>query len=340
MGQTKRANYKVFNGTDWDTINFASDGDNSDIYKQAFINGNFDVWQRGTVFTNPAQNSYTADRWCYWKDGTVSSSISRMDFVLGSNEIYPTVPNYFIKHQVTAISGTTGLSLIQQIENGTIIFSGQKVTVSFWARSDSAGRVLGVSLRQHFGTGSGASPQVDYDTSVILTTSFAKYSVTFDLANIYGKVLGSNNDPRLMLFFRYPITTHVIDIAQVQLNAGAYALPFSPKTYDQELRDCMRYYQKGIFTFIANSMTNLNCLNTTLQVPMRNDNWLISKHGTDLAMTDSKFYDRNNSNLSGACSLTGKDSKTGWFNSLNVDTGANLTTDHIYITYMALDCEL
>ena len=36
-----------------------------------------------------------------------------------------------------------------------------------------------------------------------------------------------------------------IDIAQVQLCAGDVALPFMPKSFEEELRACQRYYEKS-----------------------------------------------------------------------------------------------
>lgn len=37
----------------------------SSLFQQAIINGNFDVWQRGTSLTNPASGAFLADRWAY-----------------------------------------------------------------------------------------------------------------------------------------------------------------------------------------------------------------------------------------------------------------------------------
>jgi hypothetical protein len=213
--------------------------------RQALINGNFDVWQRGTSFSTPAGNAYTADRWKVTYDGTIGTfSVSQQTFAVGQSSV-PNNPKYYLEwNQTAAGSGSTFRAISQRIE-GVRLFSGQKCTVSFWAKADSA-RTITTTLRQNFGSGGTPSAVVDTNSSSLnLTTSWQKFTYTFTLPSISGKTLGTNGDDNLELFFFVPVNVIMtIDIAQVQLNAGDQALPFQPKSYNEEFLLCQRFYQR------------------------------------------------------------------------------------------------
>jgi hypothetical protein len=209
------------------------------LYRQAIINGNFDIWQRGTSFSNPTDNSYTADRWQVRYDGSgVGLTVSRQALSPGELE---GKSKYFCRYAVTAPgTGNTQHQFAQRIE-GVNLFNGQKVTISFFAKAD-APRAIKCAIDQVFGDGGspteynagGLSPEI------VLSTAWQRYSYTVTLPSISGKVIGPNDHLRLL--FALPAdTTFVIDIAQVQLCAGDVALPFQPRTVGEELVLCRRY---------------------------------------------------------------------------------------------------
>lgn len=214
----------------------------------AIINGNFDIWQRGTSFTGvPSVLTYFADRWSADRNGTGATvNVSRVDFALGQTDV-PNNPSHYINYEVTtAGSGETFHFLGQRIES-VETFAGETVTVSFYAKASSAVS-LGVGLVQNFG--SGGSPSVSVATTIgsyNLTTSFQKFTGTVTLPSVSGKTLGTDGRDRLILFFDMPKdTTFDLDIAQVKLEAGSVATPFRPRPIGEELALCQRYYWKGL----------------------------------------------------------------------------------------------
>ena len=214
---------------------YIGDNNNNSMYRQAIINGNFDVWQRGTSFD--ASTAYKPDRWRTTNSGAVpTGTVTRQAFTVGQT-VVPNNPNYFYRTTITDTTSVTNIGLRNRIEDvGN--FSGMDVTVSFWAKSDSAsGDSVGVYLAQNFGSGGSAEVETT-EYSKDLTDSWQKFTQTISVASISGKTVGVGNF--LSLEFRWPVDTFVIDIAQVQLCAGDVALPFQPKSYEDELRACQR----------------------------------------------------------------------------------------------------
>lgn len=240
---------------------------NDSMNQQAIINGNFDVWQRGTTVTNPADGVYLADRWTTFTSpggGTLPTTIIHSRQILTSGDI----PNAFYYYRINPNGTGTSLgvgaygSLSQKIEYGTRFLCGlnKQITVSVWARSSIAGKQIGLTAYQYYGTGGSPSAlEKLVGTQFTLTSSWVKYTWTFTTATLVGKTFGTNNDEFLQINVDYVWGTSngygltgsetfggsgTIDIAQVQLCAGSVALPFQPKSYGEELRACQRYYVK------------------------------------------------------------------------------------------------
>jgi hypothetical protein len=225
------------------------------LYRNAIINGNFDVWQRGTSFSNPMSGTYTADRWINLYDGTGQQhTISRQSFIPGQTDV-PNNPSYFVRVSVTsAASGQTFNVLHQRIES-VRTFAGKTVTISFWAKADAA-RTLAAKFFQNFGSG-GSSVVGISGESFNLTTNWQKFSCTVTIPSISGKVIGPGDNLGVEFFF--PVgETFVIDIAQVQLNEGNVALPYQPRSFAEELALCQRYFEKSYDINTAPGSTNIN----------------------------------------------------------------------------------
>jgi hypothetical protein len=221
--------------------------------RNAIINGNFDIWQRGT--SSGAFGYQTVDRWSNSFTGS-SSTLSRQSFTLGQTSV-PNEPAYYLQAVVSSVAGASNrATIIQRIED-VRTFAGQAVTVSFWAKADAA-KPIAVSLGQFFGTG--GSPSAGVVTHVIkaqLSTAWQKFATTVSIPSISGKTIGSNDDSNLSLTFWLDAGSSfntdtdslgqqsgTFDIAQVQIEAGPVATPFERRPIGTELALCQRYYCK------------------------------------------------------------------------------------------------
>jgi hypothetical protein len=224
-------------------------------FRNAIINGNFDIWQRGTSFTGPV---YGADRWLNNTNGpgATNCTMSRQAFTLGQTDV-PGEPTYFCRMAVTSVAGANHFSTLQHRIEDVRTFAGQTVTVSFYAKAD-ASRPIVAELVTSFGTG--GSPSVG-DTvpgalKVTISTSWQKITMTTTMPSISGKTLGTNGDSRVALNIWFDAGSNfnsrtdtlghqsgTFDIAQVQVEAGPVATPFERRPIGTELALCQRYYE-------------------------------------------------------------------------------------------------
>lgn len=210
--------------------------------KNVVINGGFDIWQRGTSFSNA--HGYGADRWLATGATAVPvQTISQQTLTAG--DLAGTGLQFFWRQNVTNVNGATAITNQHRIE-GVQTFAGQTVTLSFYAKADST-RTLTVGINQNFGSG-GSGDVFSSTTNFSLTTSWVRYSMTVTLASISGKTIGSGNF--LYLSFNMPLSTFTIDLAGVQLELGSVPTAFSRAggTLAGELAACQRYYYRNATT--------------------------------------------------------------------------------------------
>jgi hypothetical protein len=264
--------------------------------RQAIMNGNFDVWQRGvTSALTDITVTHLADRWADLpsRDTGTLPTITRTRETLTAGALDN---SYYFSRLTTSGAGSSfGANAIHlywnKIEHGTRLLCGasKKVTVSFWARSSISNKKLGLYLTQDYGTGgSPTSAEAITGTNWTLTSSWVKYTFTFTTNTLVGKTFGTNNNDFLQPSFvpmwgsaYAPIVgtisaeTYVgsgtIDIAQVQLCAGDEALPFQPKSYSNEINDCLRYcYQLTDLGDVASgSYVNTTAFQAVIHFPVR-----------------------------------------------------------------------
>ena len=223
-------------------------------FRNRIINGNFDIWQRGTSSASVGYN--TADRWANSFVGS-SCTLSRQAFALGQTNV-PGEPTYFSRSVVVTSAGASNFSVLQQFVEDVRTFAGQQVTISFWAKAD-ASKPIAIELLQNFGTGGSPSAEVQAIgvTKTTLSTSWQKITVTASLPSISGKTLGSNVNHYLGLSIFFDAGTSLnartdslgqqsgtFDIAQVQVEPGPVATPFEQRPIGTELSLCQRYYQE------------------------------------------------------------------------------------------------
>lgn len=205
--------------------------------RNILINGNFDVWQRGTTATyNTLSSRFIVDRWMMRSTGAATVTTSQQSFTLGQTDV-PNNPKYYHRWDIT--SYTSGNGLFHQRIEGVAKNSGQNLTLTFWAKCNSSQNLI-TSYRQYFGS-SGSS---DVDTSgstFALTTSWQKFTETVTIPSVSGKTISGGND-YLYLQFNLPGAVCTVDIAQVQLEVGDIATPFEHRSYAEELSLCSRFY--------------------------------------------------------------------------------------------------
>ena len=210
--------------------------------RNLIINGNFDVWQRGTSFT--ADNVYTADRWksADGSGGSPARTLSRQAFTLGQTDV-PGEPTYYTRHAQTAAATNSDSNLAQKIED-VRTGAAQTVTLSFWAKADAT---LNIRLRwrQNFGSSGSSTVNTNIADAFTIGTSWAKYTYTQTLPSISGKTISGGDDHLEVQLEFTDSGTFTFDIAQVQLETGTVATPFEHRSYGEELALCQRYYEKS-----------------------------------------------------------------------------------------------
>lgn len=215
--------------------------------RNAVINGDFRLAQRGTSFASPAGGSYTLDR-CKVSIGSGNTlTVSRQAHALGD---IGGEPAFYLHMDKTAGSGAAPEA--HWPLEGVRTFAGKKVTVSFKAKA-SVARDLVVGLTQNFGTGGSPSSTVSPASQTqALTTAWAWYSKTFTLASITGKTLGSNGDDHLDLALNWGANTNgSISISELQIEEGEVATPFERRPIAVELAMAERYYEKSYAIDVA-----------------------------------------------------------------------------------------
>ncbi len=222
---------------------FKRPSDPAFIGSNLFMNGGFDIWQRGTSFAISTY-AYTADRWL--GNSLNSGRTFTRSTDVPSNGLF----QYSLKMQRDSGNATTGyLELDQQIESVNWKAAlGSQVTLSFWAKKGAnySGGNLNVVLRtgtgvdqstSSWGSWTGAAFQTNNKT---LTTSWVQYTATFTITTAMTEAM--------LQFYWTPSGTAGADdsvfITGVQLEVGAYAGAFNRRPVAQELMLCKRYYQR------------------------------------------------------------------------------------------------
>jgi len=214
-------------------------------FRNAIINGDFNVWQRGTSFTPSSSLIYTADRFFGYNSGNGSMTISRQTFTPG-NVISGYESEYYLRTVVASVGTSSAFNLGQRIED-VRKFAGQTVTVSFWMKSDASRTVTGYAY-QNFGTSGSATTTTQYGTFNV-TTSWQRFTATVTIPSISGKTIGANN--YLAIELNLPVATQTTEIWGVQVEKGTIATPFEQRPIGTELQLCQRYYQNFKYHEIA-----------------------------------------------------------------------------------------
>ena len=215
------------------------------------INGNFDIWQRGTTQAGAQGGAIIADRW------TNSVSCTTPDTTISQNT---DVPNVNSKYSVKIQQVTSGASSIaeyclrQRFEQSNILpLFGKTCVLSFWYRSNRTG-THGVRIYAGYNTGGGdqtasitVSTANTWEYKTVVVTAFS----TVSAASVAPTGEGGLLDIGFKVGAGGPGFTSLsvndsFQIAQVQIEVGSVATPFARAggNIQGELAACQRYYTR------------------------------------------------------------------------------------------------
>jgi hypothetical protein len=225
--------------------------------RNAIINGDFRVAQRGTTLT-VADGAYGLDRWVALGSGTggVGSSGQNVNMSQISS-----IGNDVVNTMLLT-SSTAGLKFgcVQIIEGSNL--GGLKtgtVTVSFRAAVTNGAADVRCAVLGWSGTAdavtrdvvsTSGTPWLSSPPTLAASWSYLNTPVDLNVTNtvatysVNANVTGLPNN--LAVFIWVNGTSHAsngaIQLSDVQLESGAIATPFERKTFQEQLADCQRYY--------------------------------------------------------------------------------------------------
>ncbi|BAE72730.1 deduced tail fiber protein [Xanthomonas phage OP1] len=212
----------------------------------------------GGTFSNFTTEFYTVDQWVL--SGISMSGSWGRNQLNGASNTLAEGRNYFVVNITSANLASVG----QKIE-GVHTLAGSKATLSVWLRSTVAGKRLGFRIYQSFGTGGSPSAAVSTiitPTPLTLSTTWQKYTLTFDVPSVSGKTIGTNNNDHLYVVFDITNTdsyggslsgqTGQIEFAFPQLEKGSVATEFEFRAPGVEKALCEWYLKAGVVALRGN----------------------------------------------------------------------------------------
>ena len=185
-------------------------------FKNLIINGGFDVWQRGTSFSNVTAK-YTADRF------------------LGNNASYAKstlADGYTNALWVSNVTAAYAYIGTQFIENGRNLVAGKTMTLSFYWEPIS-------NTNEAF-------VQFNYGAAVTLTAFGIPNPTVAGMKQItytFPQNGTSGDDLHVLIHVNKTTIQGEAKIAKLQLEEGNVATPFEQRPYGLELSLCQRYYE-------------------------------------------------------------------------------------------------
>ena len=256
--------------------------------KNKIINGDFAINQRAFSSTT-TQSTYMFDRWpANFSVASGTTTYTAQTFTTGAAPVAGYESTNYLQIATSGQAASNDFATVSQRIENVQTFAGQKVTLSFWAKTASGTSTVAPSLEQYFGTGGSSNTQTPMG-NITVTTSWARYTTTVTLPSLTGKTIGANNNALNMFLFTSAgsglsvyVTTPFIQNATisfwgVQLEAGSVATPFTTATgtVQGELAACQRYYQRQTavnnFEYLSGNGLVIGTSSPTanVQVPIR-----------------------------------------------------------------------
>lgn len=186
-------------------------------------NGGFEIWQRGTTFTNPASGAYTADRWATGKSAGITVNITKDTTTFDSGTASIKVD--------TTVAANNQMYLIENIETFAD-YRGKTVSFSARVKTSTASKIrlaMADGVAQTFSsyhTGSG-----NFET---LTMTFSVNASASTLSCYIGMIADT-------------VTVNTFWADGAMLVPGATPAPYAPLHSMTDLARCQRYYEIGAY---------------------------------------------------------------------------------------------
>lgn len=202
-----------------------------------FINGDFQVWQRGTSFNCNINVTYTADRW--------------------------------------VLSGDT-LPIAKKTEKGITITTsniGTWTNFCYKVEDDFFNRLMGKKLTLTFKTSSPTNDinlvwcngRTDDDKEVYHVQDSHFSSETIDTFSVTFDVNQKTIKNEIGIQLKSDKVGRTVELLWAKLEIGGKATPFVPRSYGEELASCQRYFQNYVISGVSNET---NCLSATSRFPV------------------------------------------------------------------------
>ena len=299
-------------------------------FRNVIRNGDMGISQRGdgpfTVSANASLDGWVPS----FSGGT--SSVSRVALAPGTASA-----KYALSTSVSGQAAAGDFFVLQQRTEGVETFSGQVATLSFVAKASTGTPKIGIELEQRFGTtGSPSATVLTAIQAVTISTTRTRYSVTFTVPSVVGKTLTTADSLVLTLWMSagsnyaarssgIGIQNAVIEVTEVQLEAGPIATPFERLPVQQQLAWCQRFFYRNqaasggnghsYFAQGINESTTSARVGIEVPVPMR-------------SIPTVSFTGNIQVESGGAGSLSGTTSSSiaSWYSSATGKMFADLTT--------------
>ena len=243
--------------------------------KNLLLNGNFDIWQRGTSFANPA--GYFADRF------TTLGSISNITFSQQTTGA-PAGSRYILRATATGASAYS--TVCQMIETAQVeMLQGSTATYSVKLRVNSTFNATGLILKlQKSATadaGTGAT-WTDISTTSIALASLPTTAGTSTATYYQGTITaaipsdGTANSLRVIVDFNGGTASgSIVEYSQFMLELGSVPTTFTRAggTIQGELAACQRYYWRSssglAYTALSNCGSAISTTNVIVTLPLK-----------------------------------------------------------------------
>lgn len=293
------------------------------INDNLIINGDFQIWQRGTVI-NVDSALYTADRWL-----GQHSQVTREN---NSTE-NPFDSQYFLRCNVNSLGAFKGM---QYLMPSYYQFIGQTLTLSFWYKMNEGDAPLMFQIENApdgFGYG-----VFEHFSTLPHSTEWTKKILTFTIRDLRDRFIESKAGIRIILRQRNGGTSPIdFSLGQVKLEIGELATKFVTKNYSDELRDCQGFFERipVMVNGFAESSTIAKCAINfsrkravpTLSYSSANGFTVVSSGGSSITNTVNF---NNISSMNAECA----------FGSSDLIAGQSLYVKSNVDEYIDIDCEV